>query len=528
MRRRAPTPRRAATRPVRRRGRRRGHALLLQLGRLRKPGDLQALPAGHGREGQEGLLRLERGPPGEAAGGRARLRPRRAHRLHGGDHGRRALWRRSTTRSCRCDENVDDKFKNLPYDPENRWSVPKDWGTTGYTYRTDLIEERPTTWREFVDLTKGPYSGKVTILDAIPECIGSIAVMLGYSYNTEDEGELDEVQAGAAGPEAAPPRDHVDREPAAAAKGHCGHGHDWNGDGAADRDTKGTPSTSSLRRAASSGSTPTRSRGGVRTRPPRTRGSTTPSSRRTIRSKSSTTYYGAVEEGPPRRRHGKDVLDERRHLPAGRDRCEARGRRSRRPRATDPRPDLDGVQGRIALGCCGRTAQTAPAREDSRRRRRASLSRLARAPGAGLVRGLLPGPGRDHGRCSLAERSGFVDFIYAFNTDNFTRLSDPLYRGIFVDTLKMALFGTVVALLIGFPLSYYLARYAKRKTLLLLLIVVPFWTSFLIRTYAWLIILDPAFPAVRALNRSGSSARTSTSSSRPRPPTSASSTPTCR
>src|SRR5918999_1309208 len=91
-------------------------------------------------------------------------------------------------------ENVDDKFKNLPYDPENKWSVPKDWGTTGYTYRTDLVKEKPTTWREFVDLTKGPYSGKVTILDAIPEVTGSTAIMLGYSYNTEDEDELEQVR----------------------------------------------------------------------------------------------------------------------------------------------------------------------------------------------------------------------------------------------------------------------------------------------------------------------------------------------
>jgi spermidine/putrescine transport system substrate-binding protein len=90
--------------------------------------------------------------------------------------------------------NVDDKFKNLPYDPDNKWSVPKDWGTTGFTYRTDLVKERPTTWREFFDLAKGPYSGKVTILDGIPEVTGSTAVMLGYSYNTEDEDELDQVQ----------------------------------------------------------------------------------------------------------------------------------------------------------------------------------------------------------------------------------------------------------------------------------------------------------------------------------------------
>jgi spermidine/putrescine transport system substrate-binding protein len=90
--------------------------------------------------------------------------------------------------------NVDDKFKGLPYDPDDRWSVPKDWGTTGYTYRTDLVKERPTTWKEFFELAKTKYSGKVVLLDGIPEVTGSTAVMLGYSYNTEDEQELDEVR----------------------------------------------------------------------------------------------------------------------------------------------------------------------------------------------------------------------------------------------------------------------------------------------------------------------------------------------
>jgi spermidine/putrescine transport system substrate-binding protein len=136
--------------------------------------------------------------------------------------------------------NVDDKFKNLPYDPENKWSVPKDWGTTGYTYRTDLVKEKPTTWKEFVELTKGPYSGKVTILDAIPECTGSIAVMLGYSYNTEDEDELDQVR-----------QELLDLKPHLLAitstenrqmliSGRAVMGMTWNGDGAVViADTKG-------------------------------------------------------------------------------------------------------------------------------------------------------------------------------------------------------------------------------------------------------------------------------------------------
>lgn len=90
--------------------------------------------------------------------------------------------------------NIDRKFRKLPFDPKDRHSVAKDWGTTGFMYRRDLVEERPKTWKAFVALTKGKYSGKVTVLDGIDECIGSLLVMLGYSYNSDDENELDEAK----------------------------------------------------------------------------------------------------------------------------------------------------------------------------------------------------------------------------------------------------------------------------------------------------------------------------------------------
>ncbi|MEA2367195.1 MAG: spermidine/putrescine transport system substrate-binding protein, partial [Thermoleophilaceae bacterium] len=92
------------------------------------------------------------------------------------------------------EKNLDPQFRKLPYDPDDQWSVPKDWGTTGFMYRSDLVKEKPTTWREFVDLAKGPYSGKVTVLDGIPECVGSMLCMLGYSYNSEDEAEIDQAK----------------------------------------------------------------------------------------------------------------------------------------------------------------------------------------------------------------------------------------------------------------------------------------------------------------------------------------------
>jgi spermidine/putrescine transport system substrate-binding protein len=91
-------------------------------------------------------------------------------------------------------KNIDPKFRRLPFDPKDQYSVAKDWGTTGFMYRTDLVKERPTTWREFVNLAKGKYSGKITVLDGIPEVIGSMLVMLGYSYNSDNRSELDKAK----------------------------------------------------------------------------------------------------------------------------------------------------------------------------------------------------------------------------------------------------------------------------------------------------------------------------------------------
>ena len=104
---------------------------------------------------------------------------------------------------------------------------------------------------------------------------------------------------------------------------------------------------------------------------------------------------------------------------------------------------------------------------------------------------------------SVSERSGYTDVIYTFSLENFEYLWDPLYGDVFLRTLGLASFGTAATLLVGFPFAYYLARYARWKTLLLLLVIVPFWTSFLIRTYSWLIILSPDFFLFRALSDIG-------------------------
>jgi spermidine/putrescine transport system permease protein len=84
---------------------------------------------------------------------------------------------------------------------------------------------------------------------------------------------------------------------------------------------------------------------------------------------------------------------------------------------------------------------------------------------------------------------------FGFDTAQFERLTDPIYLRIYWDTFVMASTGTLGCLVIGYPFAYYLAtKVGRNRTLLLLLVVVPFWTSLLIRTYAWVIILGEQGP----------------------------------
>ena len=93
---------------------------------------------------------------------------------------------------------------------------------------------------------------------------------------------------------------------------------------------------------------------------------------------------------------------------------------------------------------------------------------------------------------SFGESSGYGGPpALGFHLDSYQELANPLYLKVFAITVQMALLGTAACLLVGYPLAYFLAtRAGRHKTTLLLLIIVPFWTSFLIRTYAWETILD--------------------------------------
>ncbi len=93
---------------------------------------------------------------------------------------------------------------------------------------------------------------------------------------------------------------------------------------------------------------------------------------------------------------------------------------------------------------------------------------------------------------SLATQTGFGQISYGFNLSQYGLVFNSLYLSIFERTLLMAAFGSLLTIAVGYPVAYWMARYLSTyKMLALLLIVVPFWTSFLIRTYALKILLDP-------------------------------------
>jgi spermidine/putrescine transport system permease protein len=93
---------------------------------------------------------------------------------------------------------------------------------------------------------------------------------------------------------------------------------------------------------------------------------------------------------------------------------------------------------------------------------------------------------------SLAVQRGFGSLAYGFDISQYHQVLSSLYVTIFERTLVMATVGTVLTIAVGYPVAYWIARYLSTyKMLALLVVVVPFWTSFLIRTYALKIILDP-------------------------------------
>jgi len=94
---------------------------------------------------------------------------------------------------------------------------------------------------------------------------------------------------------------------------------------------------------------------------------------------------------------------------------------------------------------------------------------------------------------SFGERGTYGGVVWNLNLQNFTRFinpQDPLYLRIFLRTIWIAGISTILCLLIGYPIAFWIASLSpKRGSTMIMLLMIPFWTNFLVRTYAWLLIL---------------------------------------
>ncbi|MEA5521928.1 ABC transporter permease [Limnoraphis robusta Tam1] len=92
--------------------------------------------------------------------------------------------------------------------------------------------------------------------------------------------------------------------------------------------------------------------------------------------------------------------------------------------------------------------------------------------------------------CSFLERGTYGGINWIFTLSNYQRLVSPLYWGVFWRSLQLAALTTLVCLIIAYPLAFFIVTRSPRwRNLLLVLVIIPFWTNFLVRTYAWIVIL---------------------------------------
>jgi spermidine/putrescine transport system permease protein len=92
---------------------------------------------------------------------------------------------------------------------------------------------------------------------------------------------------------------------------------------------------------------------------------------------------------------------------------------------------------------------------------------------------------------SLGKRSVFGGIVYDWSLANYVRAAEPLYTRILARSVGLAFLTTAACLLVAYPVAYWIGLRApeRLRSLLLVLVILPFWTSFLVRMYAWVFLL---------------------------------------
>ncbi|MEN0105800.1 MAG: ABC transporter permease, partial [Pseudomonas sp.] len=119
------------------------------------------------------------------------------------------------------------------------------------------------------------------------------------------------------------------------------------------------------------------------------------------------------------------------------------------------------------------------------------LSAWLLAPGLGWLTAFLVLPCLLVLVYSVVERGAYGGIEWTFTLENYQRAIDPLYLGILLKSAKIAALATLFAVLIGYPAAYAIARAPRhRQPIYLFLVMLPFWSNYLIRTYAWIVLLN--------------------------------------
>lgn len=105
---------------------------------------------------------------------------------------------------------------------------------------------------------------------------------------------------------------------------------------------------------------------------------------------------------------------------------------------------------------------------------------------------------------SFMSRGVFGDVVYEFSLESYATLLDATYFKVILKSLRVAVFTTVLCLLIGYPFAYYIARKPKEQAAkLITLIMIPFWTNSLMRLNSWLLVFQTSGPVNHFLQWTG-------------------------
>ncbi|MBC9928568.1 MULTISPECIES: spermidine/putrescine ABC transporter substrate-binding protein [unclassified Leucobacter] len=90
--------------------------------------------------------------------------------------------------------NVDAAFMGQEWDPDNSYTVPKFWGTTGFAYDTRVITRDLVSWDDFIDAAQNEASGRTSLADDPGEICSILCFARGWNQSTQDKGELEQIR----------------------------------------------------------------------------------------------------------------------------------------------------------------------------------------------------------------------------------------------------------------------------------------------------------------------------------------------